>query len=90
MKSIDNYKNIRRKALIMGLSPMFFMIFFSLSAVSCMLLISGLSFVKIIGILIFIGATYGTCYFLNKNDLAESIMSSKFPKEISNLTENEE
>lgn len=90
MKTIDNYKNIRRKAQIMGLSPMFFILFFSLSAVACLTLTTGVSFIKIILILSFSGGTYGVCYFLNKNDLAESVMNKKFPKEISNLTENDE
>ena len=89
MKRIDNYKNIRRKASIIGLSFMYFIIFFSLASVSTMVLIGGISLIKVICIVTFIGLSYGTCYLLNRNDISQIFMSNKFPKEVSNLTEDE-
>lgn len=89
MKKIDNYKNIRRKASIMGLSTTYFIIFFALSSVSVMVLIGGISLIKVICIAAFIGLSYGTCYVLNRNDISQMFMSNKFPKEVSNLTEDE-
>lgn len=89
MKTIDNYKNIRRKALIIGLSPMFFFIFFAITAVSCLSLVAGISLLKIAIIVGVITCTYGICYFFNQNDLLANIMNKKFPKEVSNLTEND-
>lgn len=89
MKSIQNYKNIRRKAKIIGLSPMYFIIFFSLTALSVMLLIAGVSLAKIIGIAIFVGLNYVSCYFLSQNNLMRNFFNKKFPSEVSNLTENQ-
>ena len=89
MKKVDNYKNIRRKASIMGLSSMFFIIFFSAACLSCMLLIGGITLIKIVSIATFIGLSYGACYFLSNNNVTRSLFNNKFPKEISNLTEDE-
>jgi len=89
MKKIDNYKNIRRKATIIGLSMMYFIIFFSLASISVMVLIGGISFIKLICIATFIGLSYGACYYLDRNDISQLFMSNKFPKEVSNLTEDE-
>jgi len=89
MKKVDNYKNIRRKATIIGLSSMFFMIFFSTACLAVMFLIGGITLIKLVSIATFIGLSYGTCYFLSNNDVTRSLFNNKFPKEISNLTEDE-
>ena len=90
MKKIDNYKNIRRKAVIFGLSTMMFALWFSLSILFVLTLIYSFSFVKTIIVAIAIGAAYLFCEYMGKNDITQFFINNKFPKEISNLTEDEE
>ncbi|AVM51547.1 hypothetical protein [Capnocytophaga sp. oral taxon 878] len=90
MKKIDNYKDIRRKAVIWGLSTMKFALWFSLSVIFVLTLVYSFSLVKLIVVLLCIGIAYLGCEYADKNDITQFFINNKFPKEISSLTEDEE
>ncbi|MRM84277.1 hypothetical protein [Riemerella anatipestifer] len=86
MKTIRNYKHIRRKPDIYGFSPNGFYLFSALAIMSLLTLSGGFSFKKLIIILLFNSINLVVTKLIISNDkILRKILDEKFPTEISHL-----